>query len=242
MTLCHGTTKPEEPWPPRCLLHKTWFVWAEPEKPSCKFFAWMPPAAASQRARCSAKRLRSLCFGSEITCGRRRTCPLNFKCLSSTKPWVLIQSSSVLGRVFIVFFQCFSYSVPDLTDLSFTRGSDNLGSAWRQLLWRETREGKGTPVNPPRLCFIAARNSITSMERGYMEAQDFLISSVQQQHRCHEHPLLTVPLTSLTKLRQIVVRPVIVTTVWYHFTHNIAAVFVLWTSKLATNVDQSQKS
>lgn len=31
-----------------------------------------------------------------------------------------------------------------------------------------------------------------------MKARDFLISSVQQQHRCHERPLLTVPLTSLT--------------------------------------------
>lgn len=158
---------------PHCLLHKTWFVCAEPEKPSCKFFAWMPPAAASQRVRCSAKCLRSLCFGSKITCGRRRACPLNFKCLSSTKPWVLIQTSSVLGWVFIFFFLCFSYSGPDLTDLSVTRGSDNLGSTQRQLLWREIREGKGTPVNPPRLCFIATRNSITSTEHGVHESAGF---------------------------------------------------------------------
>lgn len=49
-----------------------------------------------------------------------------------------------------------------------------------------------------------------------MKVREFLISSVQQQQPCYERTLLTVPLTSSTKL---IVRPVIVTTMRYHFTH-----------------------
>lgn len=71
-----------------------------------------------------------------------------------------------------------------------------------------------------------------------MKARDFLISSVQQQHRCHEGPLLTVPLTSLTKLRQIAqwLWPS-----WEIATYNVAAVFVSGTSTFAVNVDQPCK-
>lgn len=49
------------------------------------------------------KRLRWLWFGSKITCGKKKSCPVDSKSLSSSKTWVLIHISKVLCQVFISF-------------------------------------------------------------------------------------------------------------------------------------------